>query len=239
MWIVPLLASVSGTSLSGPKTTVTLQVEVRVRAASKTLVHAKGKDSSNVVVWLKSLDTPVSKTLSLPQERPRLIQRHKTFEPHLLVVPVGATVDFPNHDPFFHNVFSVFDGKRFDLGLYESGATNSVRFDKPGVSFLFCNIHPEMSAVIVVLDTSYYGISDRGGAVTIAEVPEGSFELHVWYERSLPDDLRHLTRVVEVSAPSSNLGMIVIPENEDFTSAHKNKYGLDYAPPPPDVYVHH
>jgi len=65
----------------------------------------------------------------------------------VLVVPVGSVVDFPNHDPFFHNVFSLFDGKRFDLGLYEAGATNSVRFDRLGVSFLFCNIHPEMSAV--------------------------------------------------------------------------------------------
>ncbi|HXY02654.1 MAG TPA: hypothetical protein VEI49_03705 [Terriglobales bacterium] len=237
MWLAALLVSASFASSHGAGTSVTLQVQVRARATSKNVALGKDKDSSNVIVWLKPLGTAASETPPLPQQKPRVIQRHKTFEPHLLVVPVGATVDFPNHDPFFHNVFSVFDGKRFDLGLYEAGATNSVRFDKPGVSFLFCNIHPEMSAVIVVLDTPYYGVSDRGGAVGIANVPEGPFELHVWYERSLAEDLRHLVRVVEVSAAPSTLGTIVIPENEDFTSAHKNKYGQDYAPPPADVYV--
>jgi plastocyanin len=218
---------------------VSLQVELSAGGADKAIPSTKTKDLSSVVVWLEPLDTRSTEAPAPATQRPKLIQKNKKFEPHLLVVPVGSTVDFPNHDPFFHNVFSVFDGKRFDLGLYEAGATNSVRFDKPGVSYLFCNIHPEMSAVVVVLDTPYYAVSSHTGEVSIPNVPQGPFELHAWYERSLPEDLRHLTRVVQVSTPSENLGVLVIPENPDFTPAHKNKFGQDYAPPPTDTYVHH
>ena len=75
------------------------------------------------------------------------------FTPHILVVPVGSVVRFPNADPFFHNVFSLFDGKRFDLGLYEAGSTKEVTFSREGLSYIFCNIHPEMSAVVISLST--------------------------------------------------------------------------------------
>ena len=95
------------------------------------------------------------------------MQKDKTFTPHLLVIPTGSTVDFPNLDPFFHNVFSEFNGKRFDLGLYESGSSRTVHFDHDGVSYIFCNIHPEMSAVIVTLSTPYFGVSD-GMATSVA-----------------------------------------------------------------------
>jgi hypothetical protein len=152
-------------------------------------------------------------------------------------VRVGSTVDFPNRDPFFHNVFSLFDGKRFDLGLYEAGATNSVRFDHVGVSYLFCNIHPEMSAVVVAVDTPYYGVSDKAGNLTIDNVPDGKYELHVWYERSVPDALKAMTRYVTVAPDSRDLGTITVPQDPAFTPAHKNKYGQDYAAPPKPGYV--
>jgi hypothetical protein len=152
---------------------------------------------------------------------------------------VGSVVDFPNHDPFFHNVFSLFEGKRFDLGLYEAGTTNSVRFDRAGVSFIFCNIHPEMSAVVVAVDTPYYGVSNKAGNITLGNVPDGKYEMHVWYERSLPEDLKGLVRTVHISESSRELGTIVLPENPGFTSAHKNKYGQDYVPPPSPGYLQH
>ena len=122
-------------------------------------------------------------------QRPRLVQRNKSFDPHLLIVPVGSVVAFPNRDPFFHNVFSLFEGKRFDLGLYEAGSTRDVHFDKTGISYIFCNIHPEMSAVVVALDTPYYGISDRHGQVVISGVPSGKYVLRVWHESALPETL--------------------------------------------------
>ena len=173
----------------------------------------------------------------------RLVQKDKMFMPHLLVVPTGSSVEFPNKDPFFHNIFSMYDGKRFDLGLYEAGTSRSVRFDRPGVSYLFCNIHAEMSAVVVVVDTPYFAMSDRAGHVTIPNVPDGRYQMHVWYERSLPESLKGLSRVVTISENARTLGRIRVIDNPNYTFAHKNKYGKDYDPASDDqgVYpaVHH
>ncbi|HEY0703978.1 MAG TPA: hypothetical protein VGD60_14515 [Candidatus Acidoferrales bacterium] len=166
------------------------------------------------------------------------MQRNKTFEPHLLVVPVGTLVVFPNEDPFFHNIFSLYDGRRFDLGLYESGTSRSVRFDRTGVSFLFCNIHAEMSAVVVALDTNYFAASDHSGRVVIPDVPAGSYLLSVWYELATPEQLKALTRVISVSNSNLALGAIRINEVSDVKPTHKNKYGLDYVPPPKSDYDH-
>ena len=127
---------------------VTLTARVALVNGEKT---AEQHEAANVVVWLTPADG-TAQAMALHQgQHPRLVQRNKTFEPHLLVVPVGSVVAFPNHDPFFHNVFSLFEGKRFDLGLYEAGSTRDVHFDKPGISYIFCNIHAEMSAVVVAL----------------------------------------------------------------------------------------
>lgn len=214
-----------------------VQVKIERGALGKPDKSA-GRDASQAVVWLVPLDRlPVKEVPSeKPGKRRQVLQKNKSFLPHLTVVRVGSVVDFPNHDPFFHNVFSLFDGKRFDLGLYEAGATNSVRFDRPGVSFLFCNIHPEMSAVVVAVDTPYYGVSDKSGGVSVANVPDGKYELHVWYERSLPNELKGLTRAVQVSGNSRDLGTIVITEDSAFSTVHKNKYGQDYPPPPKPGY---
>jgi len=230
-----------GIPACGQNNEVTLRVAVKRQGQSNLEKSAKPRvDASDIVVWLKPLDTATqSEPIALSEQKKfQLIQHNKTFLPHVLVVPVGTVVDFPNRDPFFHNVFSLFDGKRFDLGLYEAGATNSVRFDRLGVSFLFCNIHPEMSAVVVAVDTPYYGISDRRGNLAIQNVPDGKYELHVWYERSLPDDLKTLTRPVTISQASKELSYIQVLENPSFTPAHKNKYGQDYTPPPVPSYSH-
>ncbi|MGC2291181.1 MAG: hypothetical protein WA450_04540 [Candidatus Acidiferrales bacterium] len=150
---------------------------VITRAAIKSTKTSKGAspDESNVAVWLVPLDrTAVNPSIWANKGKPpRLVQRNKTFEPHVLIVPIGTVVEFPNKDPFFHNIFSLYDGRRFDLGLYESGSKRTVTFDRPGVSFLFCNIHAEMSAVIVAVETPYFGLSDRSGRVIIPNVPDG------------------------------------------------------------------
>src|SRR5258707_1823829 len=192
----------------GQDAAVTMRMAVRGPAVAKQEKSARATvDASDIVVWLKPLD-PVTRSEPEGTANPkkfRLVQHNKNFQPHVLVVPVGSTVDFPNRDPFFHNVFSLFDGKRFDLGLYEAGATNSVRFDRPGVSFLFCNIHPEMSAVVISMDTPYYRVSDRAGNITIHDLRDGKYELHLWNERSLPEDLKALTKTVTVSAATKDL----------------------------------
>src|SRR3954462_4590468 len=153
---------------------------VTVSGRVKVIDNRRSSDSlraDNVVVWLTpAAGEPIPK---LVQKQPLVLtQQHKRFEPHLLVVPVGAVVQFPNRDPFFHNVFSLFEGKRFDLGLYEAGSSREVRFDKPGISYIFCNIHAQMSAVVIALDTSYYTVSNPQGEVEIPEVPPGRYILH-------------------------------------------------------------
>jgi plastocyanin len=205
-------------------------------SARVQVVEAGGKAESshaeNVVVWLSPPGTQPHGRPS-PNHPLRLTQHNKSFEPHLLVVPVGAVVQFPNRDPFFHNVFSLFEGKRFDLGLYEAGTTRNVSFDRPGVSYIFCNIHAEMSAVVIALDTPYYGISNRKGEVVIPDVPAGRYTMRMWYETALPETLNGLTREVSVTESSSTLGVLEIPAGSP-TTAHKNKYGMDYEPPNPN-----
>jgi len=195
---------------------------------------AKSHDASNVVLWLTPVESimPPPTPVSEPSSRPRLVQRNKSFEPHVLVVRVGSLVQFPNRDPFFHNVFSLFEGKRFDLGLYEAGSTRDVLFDKPGISYIFCNIHAEMSAVVIALTTPYYGISDRRGQVLIPNVALGRYILHVWYEGALPDTLSAMAREVRISDTTSTLGTLRVPASH-LPQEHKNLYGRDYTPPAP------
>lgn len=189
------------------------------------------KDASKAVVWL----TPMGVAVDPPKQDkiPQLVQYNKMFHPSLLVVPVGGKVEFPNRDPFFHNVFSLFEGKRFDLGLYESGTTQFVTFDKPGISFIFCNIHAQMSAVVIALATPYYGVSDAHGEVSIADVPPGRYEMQVFHSSVAPEALHALTREITVTAGTTSLGNLSLAEN-DVTVAHKNKYGRDYDRPEPD-----
>lgn len=210
---------------------VSAQFQIVKRGSSQAVSSGAAADASNVVVWLSPLDHPAGPPTAIVGI-PQLVQRNKVFEPHVLVVQGGTTVQFPNKDPFFHNVFSLFNGKRFDLGLYEAGSSRSIRFDRAGVSFLFCNIHEEMSAIIVAVDSPYFALSDRAGNATISKVPDGRYEMHVWYERSLGDDLKDLDRPVTISDSGRRLGTIQVPNNPDFTLAHKNKYGEDYVPPP-------
>jgi len=189
------------------------------------------KDSSNAVVWLN----PVGVTAQPPQQTrvPQLVQKNKSFQPSLIVIPAGGKVEFPNHDPFFHNVFSLFEGKRFDLGLYESGTTRFVQFDKPGISFIFCNIHAEMSAVVIALATPYYAISNARGDVTIADVPPGRYQLQIFHAGVAPDALHAMTREITIAPGQANLGTFTLAES-DVTVEHKNKYGRDYDRPQPD-----
>jgi plastocyanin len=213
---------------------VAVKVEIVSPHESKKPAAAKDTvDASNVVIWLTPLGpagTAVSGT-SAAQIPAHIAQTNKSFDPHITVVRVGSAVQFPNQDPFLHNVFSLFDGKRFDLGFYEAGSSKTVHFDRAGVSFLFCNIHPEMSAAVIAVDTPYFGISNRAGKISIANVPNGGYQLNVWYERSLPEDLKKASRVVTISDSTRSLEAVQIVENPSFTPEHKNKYGQDYIPP--------
>lgn len=192
-------------------------------------------DASKVVVWL----TPLGNTPAPPppvqesSQIPKMIQKNKSFQPSLLIIPAGGQVEFPNQDPFFHNVFSLFDGKRFDLGLYESGTTQFVRFDKPGISFIFCNIHAQMSAVVIALNTPYYAISNWRGEINIGNVVPGRYQMHVFHPSVSPEVLQAVEREITVTPGNTFLGSFSLAES-NLELAHKNKYGRDYDPPDPD-----
>lgn len=231
---IALLCSLAllGQTTPGP---VTVQVEVVAAAGGRkpALQGARG-DASNVVTWLVAAGpgAGVAPAAASGRPLPQILQTNKSFDPHVLAVQVGTAVQFPNKDPFLHNVFSLFDGKRFDLGFYEAGSSKTVHFDRPGVSFLFCNIHPEMSAAVVAVDTPYFGKSDRSGRISIANVPDGKYQLNVWYERSLPDAMKAAGRVVTISDAARSIEPVRVVENPNFTPEHKNKYGQEYVPPP-------
>jgi plastocyanin len=183
------------------------------------------KDFSGVVVWLE----PVSGTAPVrPSTKAQIIQRNKRFTPHILAIPAGGTVDFPNYDPIFHNAFSNFEGKVFDVGLYAPGSTRAVRFDRPGIVRVFCNIHPQMSAVIAVLNTAYFATTPASGAYQILNVPPGEYRLQVWHERATAATLEALARRVAVGDAPVVVPSISISESGYLPVPHKNKYGKDY-----------
>jgi plastocyanin len=227
-----------------PIATATTTVRGRVEVIGKESGAHHGA-IPGTVVWLTPITTAGAETVagapnssagaaSSPAQNPRLVQKNKSFEPHILVIPAGSMVEFPNRDPFFHNVFSLFEGKRFDLGLYEAGTTRMVRFDRPGISYTFCNIHPEMSAVVITLATPLYAIASADGQLSLAGVPYGRYTLHIWSEGMGPENTQPLTREITIAENASSLGVIRVPEATGQRMAHKNKYGRDYDEPTPN-----
>lgn len=216
--------------------TSAMQTTMSSLKGTTTVIRKTGKgDNAGVVVWLK----PIGVELPAPAPRPRLklVQQNKKFAPHLLVVPVGSVVDFPNLDPFFHNAFSLFEGKRFDLGLYEGGTTRSVTFGNVGVCFIFCNIHPEMNAVVVVVDTPYYAISNAAGEWAIPNVPPGRYMTSVFHERNPLLNPREFPREVTVGGSPTDMGVIRFAESNQVIAPHTNKYGKEYTPAPGTGYI--
>jgi len=137
---------------------------------------ADGKPAAATVVWLDAPNAPAG-----PQTgRVVLDQRNLMFSPHVLVVRVGTAVDFPNNDRVFHNVFSFRDGKKFDLGMYPVGAMRRVTFDRAGLSRVYCNIHPNMAAYVMAVDSPYFARAGDDGAFVINGVPSGTRSWHAW-----------------------------------------------------------
>ena len=187
------------------------------------------------VIWLEPL--PGTPALPFtPHEPYTLLQKDRTFTPHLQVIPVGSVVRFPNADPFFHNVFSLYEGKRFDLGLYEAGSSKSVTFSRKGVSYIFCNIHPEMSAVVLALSTPLYAIADAKDSFELRHIPPGDYKLHVWIEGVPQTVLIGLDRTIHFPPRVVDLGDVRAPIARPRALGHSNKFGKAYDTEPGSTY---
>lgn len=200
------------------------EVTARLEQIKSDATHAVEK-TPPAVIWLNPLQSDSARHVTPPGNF-TLLQKNKMFTPHLLVVPVGSSVAFPNADPFFHNVFSLFNGQRFDLGLYEAGSTRSVVFSREGVSYIFCNIHSEMSAVVISLATPYSSLADSQGVFHVKDVPEGDYDLHVWVEGQKQSVLDRLTRRIHIAGAVADLGGIRTASSEK--QQHLNKFGWPY-----------
>jgi plastocyanin len=139
---------------------------------------ADGSEMANVVIYLDSIGA--AKVAS----RRTITQRDEAFEPHVVAVERGASLDFRNADPFFHNVFSLSGPKTFDLGRFPRGQSKTVRFDRPGVVKVFCHIHADMSAVVLVLDSPFFVSPDASGQFELNGVPPGDYRIVAWHERA-------------------------------------------------------
>lgn len=200
------------------------QVRVMVWLQEAGDVRTPGTDA---VVWLEGLRRP---DFDLNQPRKRISQRDKRFDPTVEVVRVGDEVDFPNFDRVFHNVFSLSEVARFDLGLYRRGASRTVRFDKPGVVRIYCNIHPQMAAYLVVVRSDFAARVPASGEVLLEAVPPGRHLLRVWHAKA-----EELGRSVEVASGQESASEVVLDVSGWRPQGHKNKYGKDYPPPNDDT----
>ena len=132
--------------------------------------------AQHAVVWLEAQ----RRRPRSPAQKSCSTSATSRSSPHVLGVRVGTTVEFPNNDRVFHNVFSFRDGKKFDLGMYPKGTVKRIIFDKPGLARLFCNIHPNMAAYVMAVDSPYFAVSNENGAFTISGVPPGTYTYHAW-----------------------------------------------------------
>ena len=180
----------------------------------------KGKDQADdvaqAVVWLER-PGPVQPV------QVEITTSNKAFSPHVLVVPVGSTVAFPNHDPFNHNVFSLTEEQPFDLGLYGRGETRSVRFTRAGIIRVYCNVHAQMSALVVVRDGPHYTQPSGDGSFTLPQVPAGHYVLQAWHERG-----EAASRAVEVSSSGLADVTIQLDARGYRFRPHLNKFGQPY-----------
>jgi plastocyanin len=187
--------------------------------------HSKRESgSADAVVWLTPIPSMGNPPLTTGT---RLVQKGKRFSPHVVAIAVGSEIEFPNQDPFFHDVFSIYRGKPFDLGLYESGSSRKVRFSQPGVSYIFCSIHPEMSAAVVALPTPYFAVTTRDGSFVISHIPAGRYKLEAWYELATEAELTSISREVEIRSGDNALPAIAL-HSSDVPVEHLDKYGQPY-----------
>ena len=204
---------------------VTVSGQVELTNSHDPAVH-KYRDYSGVVLWLEPVDKGAP-----PAPRPvKMLQKDKHFVPHVIAIPVGGTVEFPNLDEIYHNAFSNFSGQPFDTGLYKPQTSQSVTFRHAGIVQVFCNIHSSMSAIIAVVATPYYAVTPESGRFVIANVPPGDYQFHIFHERAVPANLKFLEHRITVPEAGLELPLISVSETGYVPAPHLDKHGKPYAP---------
>lgn len=210
------------TSTPRPTPTPIPPGEVRVKV---TVIGPDGKTApaADAVAWFPGLRGPA------PAAPPRMSSRDKRFEPRVLAVPQGSAVTFPNFDKIFHNVFSLSEASPFDLGLYRNGASRTTSFERPGVVRVYCNIHPQMAAYVVVVDGNLYAQTGKDGVALVSGIPAGRQTLKVWEERG-----GEWSGTVVVPAGATVEIVVPFDASKWREQPHKNKHGKSYPPPDDD-----
>jgi plastocyanin len=197
----------------------TVQVSGRI-----TILEKNNKPSPDLGHAVLYVEGPVAAADAAQPITVEIAITDKTYAPEVVVVPVGSSVRFPNHDPFNHNVFSASELNSFDLGLYGRGVARSQTFAHPGLVRVFCNIHPRMVAYIQIMANRYFTQPSTDGSFTIGNVPPGKYRLHVWHER-IPAEV-----VQEITAGDGTNGSleIALDARGYRWEPHRNKFGKNY-----------
>ena len=215
LWgVAALLFFLASPAPAAPKTQL---VQGKVSFKEKSLFGESDVQAKNAVVFVAQVDGPPP---APPRAHPKMLQKDKSFDPRLLVVTQGTLVDFENDDLVFHNVFSLSRGNEFDLGVYRRGVTKSVRFDHPGVVDVFCNIHPDMIASILVLQNAHYAKVAEDGSFKL-EVPKGKYELVAYWDRGVME-----RQPIEVADKPLTVDFTLLDAGQN--RHHLNKYGQQY-----------
>lgn len=208
----------------GPTPTATPVPPGSVRVEVVLLRGGERLAGDDSVAWME--DMPAT---GATNERVKLAQRDKQFEPRLSVVSIGSTIDFPNFDRVFHNVFSLSTAKSFDLGLYRKGKSKAVRFDHPGLVQVYCNIHPHMAAYLMIVDSDRYSTATADGVMTMRKIPAGRRTVKGWNVRG-----GMWTRQITVRPARTTTVIVELDISSWRDMPHLNKHGKEYPPPDDD-----
>ncbi len=190
--------------------------------------------ASPVAVWIDGAHRPPGKVPKMPEPAvpppdALMTSRHKKFVPKVIVVEEGHSVGFPNDDSIFHNVFSVSGENHFDLGLYRRGRSKEKAFETPGIVRVYCNIHPQMVGFVLVVDSSFFAVTESDGSFAFDNVPDGDWTIKAWC-----DEGGETSAKVQVSPRRIAVASLSLDVSAYKPQPHKNKYGQDYPPPPTD-----
>ncbi len=195
-----------------------IQVKVTVTAPDRKVVPG-----AMAVLWIPGSKAPK------PPANLKIASKDKRFDPRITAVPQGATVDFPNYDKIFHNAFSLSEKAKFDLGLYRNGASKPVTFSQPGLVKVYCNIHPQMAALVLVVDGELYGLAGPDGTAVLQNLRPGRYAVKVWEERG-----GEWSGTADVASGKATTLTVALDGSTFKDAPHKNKYGKDYPPPDDD-----